>query len=76
MIRVHHLNCGSLRPLGGRFIDGEPGAHRLARLVCHCLLLETDSGLVLVDTGFGTRDVEDPARLGGFRRLRWKSSFR
>jgi glyoxylase-like metal-dependent hydrolase (beta-lactamase superfamily II) len=69
VIRVHHLNCGSLRPLGGRFIDGEPGLARLARLVCHCLLLETDSGLVLVDTGFGQQDVADPKRLGGFRQL-------
>ena len=32
----------------------------LARsLVAHCLLVETErDGLVLVDTGFGTRDVE------------------
>lgn len=69
MIRVHHLNCGSLRPLGARFIDGEPGYLRRARLVCHCLLLETDSGLVLVDTGFGEQDVADRKRLGGFRHL-------
>lgn len=28
------------------------------RLVCHCLLIETDAhGLVLVDTGYGLRDV-------------------
>jgi glyoxylase-like metal-dependent hydrolase (beta-lactamase superfamily II) len=33
-----------------------------ARLVCHCLLVETDDGLVLVDTGFGRRDVEEPYR--------------
>jgi glyoxylase-like metal-dependent hydrolase (beta-lactamase superfamily II) len=70
MIRVQHLNCGSMRPLGGRFIDGEPGLLRPARLVCHCLLLETDSGLVLVDTGFGRQDVADPAgSLGGFRHV-------
>lgn len=32
-----------------------------ARLVCHCQLVETDGhGLVLVDTGFGSRDVDDP----------------
>jgi glyoxylase-like metal-dependent hydrolase (beta-lactamase superfamily II) len=30
------------------------------RLACHCLLVESDRGLVLVDTGFGLRDVEDP----------------
>ncbi|MFK0292646.1 MBL fold metallo-hydrolase [Streptomyces sp. NPDC090442] len=53
-MRVHHLNCGPLRPLGGRLIDGEPGLFRRAELVCHCLLLETDAGLVLVETGFGT----------------------
>lgn len=67
MIRVHHLNCGSLRPLGGKFIDGQPGLLRRARLVCHCLLLETGSGLVLVDTGFGTHDVADPRTLGPMR---------
>ncbi|HST91467.1 MAG TPA: MBL fold metallo-hydrolase [Brevundimonas sp.] len=33
----------------------------LARLVCHCLLVETpSSGLVLVDTGYGLKDVLDP----------------
>lgn len=26
-------------------------------MVCHCLLVETAGGLVLVDTGFGTADV-------------------
>ena len=30
------------------------------RLGCHCLLLESDAGLVLVDTGFGTVDMERP----------------
>lgn len=36
-------------------------------LCCHCLLLETDHGLVLVDTGYGLRDVNDPrSRLSGF----------
>lgn len=30
------------------------------QLVCHCLLVESDEGLVLVDTGFGLRDVADP----------------
>jgi glyoxylase-like metal-dependent hydrolase (beta-lactamase superfamily II) len=36
-----------------------------AKLVSHCLLLETDAhGLVLVDTGIGTDDVRDTRRLG------------
>ena len=31
-----------------------------ARLVCHCLLLETEAGLVLIDTGYGLKDVRQP----------------
>ncbi len=29
-------------------------------LTCHCQLIETDQGLVLVDTGFGLEDVHHP----------------
>lgn len=44
-----------------------PGLLTRGKLCCHCLLLETDEGLVLVDTGFGLRDVADPhARLSKF----------
>ena len=40
-------------------------------LVCHVLLVETDGGLVLVDSGYGLRDIEDPARrIGPIRHLR------
>lgn len=61
-MRVHHLNCGSLREIEP--VD-EPGLGA-ARAVCHVLLVETDAdGLVLVDTGLGIGDVADPAgRLG------------
>ncbi|WP_422331581.1 MBL fold metallo-hydrolase [Rhodococcus sp. (in: high G+C Gram-positive bacteria)] len=39
------------------------------RLLCHVLLCETADGLVLVDSGFGLADVENPkARLGGILR--------
>jgi glyoxylase-like metal-dependent hydrolase (beta-lactamase superfamily II) len=38
-------------------------------MVCHVLLVETDNGLVLVDTGFGLRDCDDPTRIGPFRHL-------
>jgi glyoxylase-like metal-dependent hydrolase (beta-lactamase superfamily II) len=58
---VHHLDCGPMRPFGGRLIDGEGSVLRRARMVCHCLLIETESGLVLVDSGFGSAD-SDPAR--------------
>lgn len=44
-------------PVGGAQMTPEHDGTR-GRLVCHCLLVETDAGLVLVDTGFGTEDVE------------------
>ncbi|ADD43342.1 MBL fold metallo-hydrolase [Stackebrandtia nassauensis] len=34
-------------------------------LVCHVLLLETDTGLALVDCGFGTLDIASPAKRCG-----------
>jgi glyoxylase-like metal-dependent hydrolase (beta-lactamase superfamily II) len=39
-------------------------------MVCHVLLVETDNGLVLIDTGFGSKDGDDAARrVGPSRRL-------
>lgn len=59
MLRVHHLNCGTFCPFGGHLFDGI--SHGLfGRLVCHCLLIESDAGLVLIDTGLGTQDVRHP----------------
>jgi glyoxylase-like metal-dependent hydrolase (beta-lactamase superfamily II) len=58
-MRVHHLNCVTSCPLGGKFMDGESSGLRGA-LVCHCLLVEGDRELVLVDTGFGLLDVANP----------------
>jgi len=56
-LKVHHLNCGSMN---------SPGAP----MVCHVLLVETDAGLVLVDSGYGLLDGVDPAgRLGFVRRI-------
>jgi glyoxylase-like metal-dependent hydrolase (beta-lactamase superfamily II) len=67
-MRIHHLNCISACPLGGRLMDGRaPSLLQRAELCCHCLLLETEGGLTLVDTGYGLRDVNDPqGRLSGF----------
>lgn len=48
-MKIHHLDCGPMNPVGGPY-------------VCHVLLLETDTGLVLVDSGFGLDDSADPAR--------------
>jgi glyoxylase-like metal-dependent hydrolase (beta-lactamase superfamily II) len=55
-MKVHHLNCGSM---------DSPGAP----VVCHVLLIETDNGLVLVDSGFGLQDCADPRRIGPSRHV-------
>lgn len=53
MVRIHHLNCGTL------VVPSYP------TVVCHCLLLEGENGLALVDTGIGLLDVQQPVeRLG------------
>jgi glyoxylase-like metal-dependent hydrolase (beta-lactamase superfamily II) len=56
-MKVHHLNCVTACPLGGGLVDGRSGARVRGFLVSHCLLVEHPRGLVLVDTGFGMRDV-------------------
>ncbi|MDT5340305.1 MAG: hypothetical protein QOD90_5810 [Mycobacterium sp.] len=53
---VHHLNCGTM---------DSPGTP----IVCHVLLVESDAGLVLVDSGFGLLDCADPRRIGPSRRV-------
>ena len=67
-MRVHHLNCISTCPLGGKLMDGRTESIvRRGELACHCLLVETDSSLVLIDTGLGLRDVAAPRdRLSAF----------
>lgn len=51
-MQVYHLNCGSMFP-------------RFPRMqgIVYCLLVETEDGLVLVDTGFGLDDYAQPTRL-------------
>jgi glyoxylase-like metal-dependent hydrolase (beta-lactamase superfamily II) len=66
---IHHLSCGSFCPYGARLLQGSGGWLSPARMVCHCLVVETAEGLVLLDTGFGIGDVENPARLGHAFRL-------
>lgn len=58
-MRVHHLNCGTHCPLGGALFDGASRG-LLASIPTHCLLIETNAGLVLVDTGYGMQDVSRP----------------
>ena len=56
-MKVHHLNCGTFEvPLGPSWVT-------------HVLLIETDNGLVMVDSGFGLHDVATPQRIGLMRYL-------
>ena len=58
-MKIHHLNCGSLNP---KFPPMQG--------IVYCLLLETEDGLVLVDTGFGRQDYSKPSlMMSGFLRL-------
>lgn len=52
-MRIHHLNCGTMA----------------FGLVDHCLLIETRTELVLVDTGYGLGCVRDPGRMVGVSRF-------
>ena len=62
-MRIHHINCATLCPVGFSLLK-TPGA-RTNGMVCHCLVIETEQGLVLVDTGFGLGDIASPKHLGG-----------
>jgi glyoxylase-like metal-dependent hydrolase (beta-lactamase superfamily II) len=60
MMELQVLNCGTMHPRGARLFVPDMEASP-----CLCLLIDTGDGLVLVDTGLGTRDMDDPnGRLG------------
>jgi glyoxylase-like metal-dependent hydrolase (beta-lactamase superfamily II) len=61
-MRIHHLDCGSLLPPGGRLLGVPQGAWGPARMACHCLLVELPDRLLLVDAGIGLQDLRDPLR--------------
>lgn len=63
-MRIHHLDCCTMCPPGGRWVSGDRSPWHAAHLVGHCLLVETAGSLVLVDTGIGVRDCTERSRLG------------
>lgn len=58
-MRVHYLQCGTDCPLGGALFDGF-SKNIFAHIPCAAQLVETNDGLVLIDTGYGTEDVRHP----------------
>ena len=63
-MRIHHLSTGTMCPIGKRLVNGTGSLISRAQLVCHCLLIETNDALALVDTGIGLDDIAEPMRLG------------
>ncbi len=59
-MKVHHLNCGCMCPIGASLF---PTVFP-KKVICHCLLLETKVGLILIDTGFSKSVLEKPKRMG------------
>ncbi len=65
ILKIHHLNSATLRLRFARVFDG---SRRFFddRLSCvtHCLVVETsNAGLVLVDAGFSSREMNHPERI-------------
>jgi glyoxylase-like metal-dependent hydrolase (beta-lactamase superfamily II) len=61
-LTIHHLNCGTMHPLGVPRRDGKGGFFARGDGGIHCLLVETGEGPALVDTGWGLRDFLEPGR--------------
>ncbi len=54
-MKIHHLNCATFcPPLVGKRLNDE------GFMVCHCLLIESPAGLILVDTGLGQKALANP----------------
>lgn len=63
-IKIHHLNCGTLCPFTGAFLAKHlTPVRNLTCMVCHCLLLETEKELILMDTGLGIQDIRNKERM-------------
>jgi glyoxylase-like metal-dependent hydrolase (beta-lactamase superfamily II) len=76
-VKVHHLNCVSACPLGGALMDGFTRDSLRGRLTSHCLLIEADRELVLIDTGYGLQDIAHArTRLSAFFRFLSRPDFR
>ena len=66
MAKIHHLNCASMCPYNAKLLSDNGGWTETAHLVAHVLAIESNDGIVLVDTGLGTADVANPNRTGPF----------
>jgi glyoxylase-like metal-dependent hydrolase (beta-lactamase superfamily II) len=49
--------------MSAKLVNGSGNLFSPAKMICHCLLIEANNGLILVDTGFGTPDIAQPDNL-------------
>lgn len=69
-MQVHHVNAATLCPRVRGLMTGEGKWFAPWTMSCHCLVIETPGGIVVVDTGLGEYDIAQPSRLGAsFRTL-------
>lgn len=70
---IHHINCATMCPFAGHLLGQKSWR---GRMVAHCLVIETDKdGLVLVDTGFGTADIDGRTRFSRGTKLMLGARF-
>lgn len=67
-MKIHHLNCATCCPMGGHFMDGMTPGIGPSKVVCHTILVESNEGLILIDTGMGKNDIHHPERTSPFLR--------
>ncbi len=66
-MRIHHFNCGTIRPPSQRLLNGTGSVFAPGKMVTHCLLVEAADGLILVESGIGLADIAEPKkRIGAF----------
>jgi hypothetical protein len=59
-VKIHHFNSATIRPALQPLVDGVGSIANPKPVVCHCLVIETDGGLILVDSGIGLHALANP----------------
>ena len=59
-MKIHHFNSATIRPALQPLVDGLGSIPNPKPVVCHCLVIETDDRLILVDSGIGLRALANP----------------
>lgn len=59
-MKIHHFNSATIRPALQPLVDGLGSIANPKPVVCHCLVIETDDGLILVDSGIGLHALANP----------------